>query len=299
MGGSSRFSILHSHGSRAVQEAHAILSTVLRSALICHAGDDLNRIGLAQWLASFTDLVGVVELHEKRGRLVRRIRKEISRSGWVGFLDITAFRLYYRLTLAAKDNAWIASRMAELREKYPALPDSLPILQTPSVNSIECERFLKEQKPHFVIARCKQLLRPQIFDIPSLGTYVMHPGVCPEYRNAHGCFWALANRDLSRVGMTLLRIDRGVDTGPVFGYFMPELDEVAESHIVIQHRTVFDNLEQIRRKIEEIAAGKAVPLNTTGRESRAWGQPWLSKYLQWKKAARNRSLHAGHHSAVP
>ena len=47
----------------------------------------------------------------------------------------------------------------------------------------------------------------------------MHPGICPEYRNAHGCFWALANRDLNKVGMTLLRIDKGVDTGPTFGYY--------------------------------------------------------------------------------
>jgi len=40
--------------------------------------------------------------------------------------------------------------------------------------------------------------------------FVLHPGICPEYRNAHGCFWALVNRDLARVGVTLLRADRGV-----------------------------------------------------------------------------------------
>jgi hypothetical protein len=74
---------------------------------------------------------------------------------------------------------------------------------------------------------------------------------------------------------------------------------MAESHIVIQHRTVFDNLDRIRARLEEIAAGRAAPLDTKGRESHAWGQPWLSKYLAWKRAARSRSLHASHHSAVP
>jgi hypothetical protein len=97
----------------------------------------------------------------------------------------------------------------------------------------------------------------------------------------------------------LLRIDEGVDTGPVYGYFEPQMDELAESHIVIQHRTVFDNLDRIRVKLEEIAAGRAAPLDTRGRESRVWGQPWLTKYLAWKRAARARSLHASHHSAVP
>lgn len=279
--------------------AHVILSAVLRSALICHAGDDLNRIGLARWLASFTDLVGIVELHETGGRLRRRIQREIRRSGLIRFLDITAFRVYYRLAVAAKDDAWTANRVSELTAKYRALPDSVPVLPAGSANSAACEDFLKQIRPDMIIARCKQMLKPRIFNIPVLGTYVMHPGICPEYRNAHGCFWALANGDLSRVGMTLLRIDEGVDTGPVYGYFQPQLDELTESHIVIQHRTVFDNLDRIRAKLEEIAEGRAAPLDTKGRESHTWGQPWLSKYLAWKKAARSRSLHASHHSAVP
>jgi 16S rRNA U1498 N3-methylase RsmE len=98
--------------------------------------------------------------------------------------------------------------------------------------------------------------------------------------------------------MTLLRIDEGVDTGPVYGYFLPELDEVNESHIVIQHRTVFDNLDAIRQKLEEIGTGKAVPINTAGRESRVWGQPWLSRYIRWKRAARSRALNASHSPAI-
>ena len=116
----------------------------------------------------------------------------------------------------------------------------------------------------------------------------MHPGVCPEYRNAHGCFWALAHRDLERVGMTLLRIDRGVDTGPVYGYYSYPFDEVAESHMVITHRVVFENLDALRHKLEEIHDGLAEPIDTRNRKSQAWGQPWLTRYLAWKHAARER-----------
>jgi methionyl-tRNA formyltransferase len=85
----------------------------------------------------------------------------------------------------------------------------------------------------------------------------MHPGICPEYRNAHGCFWALANGDSARVGMTLLKIDKGVDTGPVYGHYTYPYDERHESHVVIQHRVVFENLEALREKLEHIAAGDA------------------------------------------
>ena len=85
--------------------------------------------------------------------------------------------------------------------------------------------------------------------------------------------------------MTLLRIDKGVDTGPVFGYFSYPYDERAESHIVIQDRVVFENLDGLAGKLDEIYRGEAVPVSTAGRESAAWGQPWLTRYLAWKRAA--------------
>src|SRR5436309_328007 len=31
--------------------------------------------------------------------------------------------------------------------------------------------------------------------LPARGTFVLHTGICPEYRNAHGCFWALARSE--------------------------------------------------------------------------------------------------------
>jgi hypothetical protein len=31
-----------------------------------------------------------------------------------------------------------------------------------------------------MIARCKTLLAGRIFTIPTVGTFVMHPGICPR-----------------------------------------------------------------------------------------------------------------------
>ena len=116
----------------------------------------------------------------------------------------------------------------------------------------------------------------------------MHPGICPEYRNAHGCFWALAQNDFENVGMTLLRVDRGVDTGAIYGYYKSDIDESTGSHIQIQHRVVFDNLDVLQQKLKEIVNGHAQTLDPSGRSSAAWGQPWLSRYLLWKWRARKR-----------
>lgn len=256
----------------------------MRTLLICHHDAPLDREGLARWLASFSEYAGAVVIREPGGRLKARVRREIKRVGPWRFLDVLAYRGYYRLVRLAADRRWESAMLGRLRERYPSTDDA-PEQVVSSPNSPEAERFIREQQPDLVIARCKTLLKEQVFSIPRLGTFVVHPGICPEYRNAHGCFWALANRDAANVGATLLRIDRGVDTGPVFGYFRIDADPSRDSHAVIQHRAVLDNLDQIRDKLLEIEAGTAATIDTTGRRSATWGQPWMSAYLRVRRDA--------------
>ncbi|MFP3942025.1 MAG: formyltransferase family protein, partial [Thermoanaerobaculia bacterium] len=262
----------------------------MRTLLICHAEDTLAREGLARWLGSVSTLAGIVELREGRRHAWRRIRRELRRVGPARFLDVLAFRAYYRAVLGPRDRRWLERRMVELRERYPPVlpPSRVPVLATDSPNSRHAEGFLRERAPDLVLAVCKRLLAERIFSVPASGTWVLHPGICPEYRNAHGCFWALAHRDLEKVGTTLLRIDRGVDTGPVYGYFGCDYDEVAESHVRIQRRALLDNLDGIAGTLTAAHENRIRPLDTTGRPSAAWGQPWLSRHLRWKLHARLR-----------
>jgi hypothetical protein len=256
----------------------------VRTLLICHDTAALDREGLVRWLASFSTFTGTVVIREPGGRLRKRVKREIARVGIPRFLDVLAFRLYYALAHAAGDRGWEQRELARLRTWFPDRPET-PEMAVSSPNSPEAEAFIREHQPDLVLARCKTLLKEQIFLIPRLGTYVMHPGICPEYRNAHGCFWARANADHENVGMTLLRIDKGVDTGPVYGYFRVTADPT-ESHVVTQHRAVLDHLDGIRDKLLEIEAGTAEQISTDGRRSATWGQPWLSAYLRLRRGAQ-------------
>lgn len=257
----------------------------MKTLLICHEGAVLDEKGLSGWLASFTDLVGIVILREKGGRKFKRIRKEIERSGFLRFLDVSAFRVYYKLFLSREDKRWEQAKLKELEERYP-IPKDIPVMITHSPNSQESQQFIRAKSPDVIIARCKVILNKKIFSIAKTGTFVMHPGICPEYRNAHGCFWALVCGDFEKVGMTLLKIDEGVDTGPTYGYYSYNYDSLNETHIRIQSRVVLDNLGELAGKLKEIHEGKAIPVEVTGRESQVWGHPWMTKYLSWKQRAK-------------
>jgi folate-dependent phosphoribosylglycinamide formyltransferase PurN len=260
--------------------------------LICHEQDRLDTEGLASWLASSLRLAGLIIIRDPRSRQWRAARREMRRVGWLRFLDVIAFRLYARLRLARGEREWKVAEIARLQRRYRADLTAVPRIVVSTPNSNDARAFLERLQPDLAIARCKIILKQHIFGIPRVGTFVLHPGVCPEYRNAHGCFWALTRRDFERVGMTLLRVDPGIDTGPIFLHGSCDYDEVQESHAVIQYRAVTQNLDAIAGVLTALAHGEHVAsISVEGRASAVWGQPQLTAYLHWKSEAR-RKRHA-------
>lgn len=257
----------------------------MRVALICQSDEPLSREAVAQWLATVGDLVGVVVIQEPPGRTWQRVRREYRRRGSVGLLDVLLFRTYQRLRLARADSAFEARALAQIAARYPGSP-APPTLITDDPNGEATRAFLARCAPDAIVARCKTLLKREIYTLARVGTFVLHPGICPEYRNAHGCFWALAGRDVSRVGLTLLKVDDGVDTGPVYGHFYADIDERRETPFMIENRVLLDNLDAIGEKLRAAVAGQARPVDVSGRRSRVWGQPTLSAYVRWKLDAR-------------
>jgi hypothetical protein len=254
----------------------------MKTVLIYHESDIIDREITSRWLSSFSDLSGLVALREKRGRMKTRIKREIKRVGPVRFLDVLAFRFYYKTFLSQSDNKWKQQIVDAYKTGKPDI-SGVPVITSSSPNAPEVREFIRDAAPDIMIARCKTLLKEEIFSIPTTGTFVLHPGICPEYRNAHGCFWALVNEDYEKVGLTLLKIDSGIDTGPIYGYYSYRYDALVESPFMIQHKVFTENLDPLEKKFLEIAQGKARPLEVDGRDSNVWGQPWFTSYLKIKR----------------
>ena len=257
----------------------------MRTLLICHHDARLDRDVMPRWLSSFSDYAGAVVIRDPVSALWRRMRRELRRSGLLGLADVVAFRLYYRLFLAGCDRRREDELARTLEARYAPAAAGASSVEVGSPNSAEALAFVREARPDVVLARCKHLLKPEVFALAATGTFALHPGICPQYRNAHGCFWALARGDRENVGMTLLKIDQGIDTGPIYGYFRRPVSDPAESHVGIQARVVYENLPEIQELLLRIHAGTTAPLPVSGGPSAVWGQPRLSWYWRWKRAA--------------
>src|SRR5215831_4885331 len=96
-----------------------------KTVLICHHDAPLDRYGLARWLATFTNLAGLVIVREPKARLWRRIRREVNRVGFLRFCDVLLFQMYYRVFLASGDQMWQEATVRNLQERFDELPANI------------------------------------------------------------------------------------------------------------------------------------------------------------------------------
>ena len=91
----------------------------------------------------------------------------------------------------------------------------LPVYQTPSLRTLEQRAPIVDLKPDLiVVAAFGLILGRSILDLPRLGCLNLHASLLPAYRGAAPISAAIANGDVT-TGVTLMRMERGLDTGPI------------------------------------------------------------------------------------
>jgi methionyl-tRNA formyltransferase len=97
-----------------------------------------------------------------------------------------------------------------LAEEY-----GLPVIQPPRLRQPDAIEQLHNWKPDvIVVAAFGQILRPQVLDLPPQGCINVHASLLPRWRGAAPIRAAILHGD-SQTGITIMRMDAGIDTGPI------------------------------------------------------------------------------------
>lgn len=97
-----------------------------------------------------------------------------------------------------------------LAEEY-----GLPVIQPPRLRQPDAIEQLHNWKPDvIVVAAFGQILRPQVLDLPPQGCINVHASLLPRWRGAAPIRAAILHGD-SQTGVTIMRMDAGIDTGPI------------------------------------------------------------------------------------
>lgn len=99
--------------------------------------------------------------------------------------------------------------------KLVAEAAAVPVYQPAKVRTEEAFDFFRSVVPDaVVIIAFGQIIPQRLIDIPRLGWINLHGSLLPKYRGAAPINWAIAEGE-TRTGLTTMRIDAGMDTGPM------------------------------------------------------------------------------------
>jgi len=76
------------------------------------------------------------------------------------------------------------------------------------------EAYLELKPDLSILAFVTDIIPETLLDIPPAGTICYHPSLLPRHRGASGINWAVIQGD-RRTGLTILWVDKGIDTGPI------------------------------------------------------------------------------------
>jgi methionyl-tRNA formyltransferase len=99
--------------------------------------------------------------------------------------------------------------------KALALELGIPVMQPEKLRAPEAMEQLREWKPDLiVVAAFGQLLRRDVLDLPRYGCINVHASLLPRWRGAAPINAAILAGD-EETGVTIMKLDVGLDTGPM------------------------------------------------------------------------------------
>jgi methionyl-tRNA formyltransferase len=87
---------------------------------------------------------------------------------------------------------------------------------TPDINSDTTAKILRDTEPDILLQAGAGILKSNIFSIPQIATLNVHGAIAPRLRGGNSVFWVYYYGRPDWLGLTVHKIDKGIDTGEVY-----------------------------------------------------------------------------------
>lgn len=84
-----------------------------------------------------------------------------------------------------------------------------------NANENICLDYIRQYKPDVIFIYGVSILSDRFLKSTKAKVLNIHSGILPKYRNVHSDFWAYLNQDYNNIGVTLIYVDKGIDTGDI------------------------------------------------------------------------------------
>ena len=158
-------------------------------------------------------------------------------------------------------------KLASPPVKVVAAEFGIPVFQPDGLRDNEAaQKFLEETDPRLmIVVAFGQILSPEFFSYPPLGTLNVHASLLPRYRGAAPVVHTLLNGE-RETGVTIMKIDEGMDTGAIVSQSTQEVGSdtnAAELEGALAHL----GAELLIQTIPGYAAGEIQPMAQDARQA--------------------------------
>ena len=159
-----------------------------------------------------------------------------------------------------------------------------------NIHAADVLQQIYDLKPDLGLIYGSPILKPELFEIPKLGTLGIHHGKVPEYRGNKTTFWMMYNGE-QFADITIQKVNKGLDTGAIVKTGRVKAYRRA-------YRTVFHDLEVLGvelyiQAILEVKHGVAEYEPQAGVKGKPYRNPKPVDFLKfWGKQIKRR-FHIG------
>ncbi|HXY74949.1 MAG TPA: methionyl-tRNA formyltransferase [Dehalococcoidales bacterium] len=148
--------------------------------------------------------------------------------------------------------------------KIAAQNAGIPIYQPEKLRSAEEINHLASLKPDvIVVAAYGQILKEAILNLPPYGCLNIHPSLLPQYRGVSPVTATIRNGD-EFSGVSIMQLDKGVDTGPVLGQVKVRLADWDTTGTLTEKLSSIGG-QLLIELLPRLIAGKLVPTPQDGK----------------------------------
>ena len=171
-----------------------------------------------------------------------------------------------------------------LRKKLRSISGKIHFVK--NIHAPEIIRRVANLHPDLGLIYGSPILKPELFEIPTIGTLGIHHGKVPEYRGNKTTFWMMYNGEPC-AGVTIQKINKGLDTGSI-------VKTGTVNAYRRGYRTVVRELEALGldlyiQAILDVKHGAAEYQPQAGRKGRLYRNPKPVDFIRfWGKQIRRR-----------
>ena len=148
----------------------------------------------------------------------------------------------------------------------------------PNIHAQQVLEQVKSLEPDLGLIYGSPILKPELFEIPKLGTLGIHHGKVPEYRGNKTTFWMMYNGE-KYAGVTIQKVNHGLDTGSIVK--TGDVNAYRRAYQTVFHELEALGVELYIQAILEVKHGVAEFQPQTGAKGKVYRNPKLADYIRF------------------